>query len=701
MAEGTGGKRSALLIGINEYHSVEMKDLKGCVADVATTEAFVREAAGITDITKLTSPASAPEVLVPTLDNVHGAFQKLAREAAEGDFIYIHYSGHGTRLPTGFGTIKGRNVYDECLVLPVAGSTKLDYLRDVEVAFLLKQITDKGATVTFVLDCCHSGGATRDGDDIAKGVRGTDAASPSAFVERDPIGPAGALEESWRPPAPGDPSRGGVVVRHWMTASDRFSFLAACRTSQKAWEVPKDAEVRQGLLTTCLASVVNDKRLPGGLQKLSCDVVSNLVAGRLKSHPDRDLETVQDVVFGGRGDRAFFSAEPAPRPPVLVRAVEELGASKVKVMLDAGAAHGVAVDDEYAIYPAGSLLRNLTDYSAPLATCHVKTVEDFEARSLLQRGGAAPEKVQVGCVAVSVRDILKKHVLQPRGVKVLSAAAGEGPGPLDRTVQEVRDSIGRDNKLVQVVDTDEAFFTVRVRVDGSFVVSFKPGDSEASVEVGPAVGDLLARLAHLTIFYNLFNLPIDNVENTAGLEVRRIGFLEKGVTPPLPRPFSLDSRPSVRGLQPLPQPGSIDMVEGRCLGFEVSNTSFGAMYVELLDLEPSWKAGRMYPREGEAPIQLDRNEGTNFFIEAGISDQVPGCVQPNAFDRFLVLATPRSQLNFPLDILPELGGGGGGKTPPVFDGGDDGRSGRIPPQPAWCVRYLDMRTIEYEEPANS
>ncbi|KAL8393900.1 hypothetical protein RB595_003598 [Gaeumannomyces hyphopodioides] len=705
MAQGTGGRKSALLIGINKYDSDAMPDLHGCVADVATTEAFLREAAGIADITKLTSPASAPGSLVPTLDNVHGAFQKLAREAAEGDFIYIHYSGHGTRLPTDFVAFKGKNVYDECLVLPAAGR-RLDYLRDVEMAFLLKQITDKGATVTFVLDCCHSGGATRDGDDdVANGVRGSDNVPRGGFIERDPIGPAGELKTSWKPPAPGDPDRGAVVVQHWMTASVRVSFLAACRPSQKAQEVPRGAAVKQGLLTACLASVVNDKGVAGGggvQQKLSCDVVYNLVAGRVKKHEHRNPASEQDAVFGGRRDRAFFGVEPAGRAPVLVRAVEELTETKVKVVLGAGAAHGVALSDEYAVYPAGSAFRDLTDYSAPLATCRVTLVYDFTASAMLEPSAAAAERVQAGCVAVGVRDILKKHVLKPRGVSVLPATGGEGPGPLDQTVQEVRDSVGRDNRLVRVADADDAFFAVRVQPGGDFVVSFKPGNSEATVEVGPAVGDLLARLAHLTIFYNLFNLPTDNPRQSTGLEVRRIGFLDEGEDPPPPQPFSLDNPPQMASLRPPPPPGDIDIVQGRSLGVEVRNTSYRALYVEILDLEPSWKVTRAYPRDGDAPMQLERNEGAYFFITAGMSDQVPGCKQPDTFDRILVLATPRDQLNFPVDILPELGGDEGVVAPPVFDGddGNPGRSGRGVPQPAWCVRYLDMRVVEHEEPAD-
>lgn len=40
------------------------------------------------------------------------------------------------------------------------------YLRDVELATLLKRMTDKGMVVTVILDSCHSGGGTRSDCDI-------------------------------------------------------------------------------------------------------------------------------------------------------------------------------------------------------------------------------------------------------------------------------------------------------------------------------------------------------------------------------------------------------------------------------------------------------------------------------------------------------------------------------------------------------
>lgn len=707
MAEGSNrGRKSALLIGINKYSSPPLADLRGSLSDVATTERFLTEVADISNITKLISPPDSPNDPLPTRANIASAFQTLARSAQPGDFIYIHYSGHGSRLSTAFGDLKGENVpFDECLVL-ARSDGKLDHLRDVEIAFLLKQIADKGATVTFVLDCCHSGGATRGDDEDSDGVRGSDEIPDENFfdLERKPMQSVEDLEDAWGlPPDDGgdDAGRGGSVVQHWMTASKGINFLAACRPKQKAQEVPRRKPVRYGLFTDCLASVVIAQN--GGadrLRQLSCDVVSNLVAHTLKTHELKSSSQEQDVVFGGQGDCHFFGVESVVQPAVVVTSVDTLVSGKLKVGLTAGVAHGVCVDDVFAIYPSDRPLASLADYTAPLATCSVTAVENFTCKAHTQSNAANLEQVQLGCAAVSLRTILKDHVLQPKGVWV--SAADDSAEPPDPVVQKVRDCISRGSRLVDLKGDGEAFFKVLVQEDGSFTIFFTPNQAEAKVEVTGEPEDVLAHLIHLTIFYNLFNLAKDNAaQQERGLTVSKIGYLDQDAKPPEPRRFQLDCPPSLAAdLKPVPQ-DSIDILTGQSLGIEVRNTSLEEVYVEILDLEPSWRVTRTYPMPSKSPILTPPNEGTYFFIKMSPSDRVRGAVQPDTFDRFVVLATSRNRLNFPRDILPTLtlvrrrGPAGGGGAPPVLepDDGDGGRAGDGVAQPGWFVQQLDVRVV--------
>lgn len=702
-------RKSALLIGINEYRSPILINLCGTLSDVAATEIFLTEVAGISNITKITSPPALPNGPLPTLANIKRAFEDLADNAQPGDFIYIHYSGHGTRLPTVFADLKSANLesanvlWDECLVL-VGDDGKLGRLRDVEITFLLKRIADKGATVTFVLDCCHSGGATRDDE----GVRGSDAIPDDAFADLDRplIQSREGLEDVWNPLPDGDDgSRGGGVEQHWMTASEGINFFAACQPKQKALEVPRGAQVRRGVFTDCLANVINQYKGADGLRQLSCDVVSNLVAHRLRNQE-------QKTVFGGRGDCHFFGAETLEQPAVVATCVEMLANGRLRLELTAGVAHGVRERDVFAIYPHDKQLNALTDYAAPLATCTVTAVEDFTCRAHIPAAVEGSQQVQVQVHAhyraVSLRSILKDHVLQPKGVWVV-LAADDGAGLVNREAVPIKAAVnvrncirrgsklGEFGKLIKPTDAREAFFTVLVQEDGSFTISFTPGQAEATVRVpaGEHQG-VLAYLNHLTIFYNLFNLARDNAaQQGQGLEVSWAGYLEESEDLPQPQNFSLDTPCPVKGLKHFPQ-GSIDVVTGQRLVMEVRNTSWDNVYVEILDLEPSWKVTRTYPRPNTSPYLIPPREGVYFFISTWLSDRVHDAVQPDTFDRFVVLTSLRNGHNFPSDILP-LPGKIKQLARPVLEHDDGERAGGGATPPGWFVKHLDVRVVAKKE----
>ncbi|EXF85151.1 hypothetical protein CFIO01_03222 [Colletotrichum fioriniae PJ7] len=709
MAAGLNqGRRSALLIGIDIYNCTtsNLPNLHGSVTDVATTEKFLTEVAGMSNITKLTSPPDPSNGLLPTFDNVTSRFQTLADDAQAGDFIYIHYSGHGTRLATVFEDLKGDTApLDESLVL-ARSDGMLDYLRDVEVAFLLKQIADKGATVTFVLDCCHSGGAMRGGDNEDSGVRGSEDIPKESFFEfnRKPIQSVEDLKDAWRSPPDGvdNAGRGGNVQEHWMTSSEGINFLAACQPDQKAQEVPFRATVKKGLFSDCLDRVLKDHRGPDRLRQLSCEVVSNLVAQKLKTHELKSRTQEQQPVFGGRGDCHIFGVESVVPPTVVVTSVGELSSGKLKVGLTAGVAHGVSEDDVFAIYPRDRQLDSLADYTAPIATCTVTAVESFTCTAHTQSKVTdlkQKEGVQPGCQAVSLRSILKDHVLQPQGAWV--SATDDSAEPV---AQKVRECISRSS-FVELKADGDSFFKVLVQKDGSFTISFTPHQVEAKVEDKGKPEDVLSHLVHLSIFYNIFNLAEDNAaQQEQGLTVSKLGYLDQGVKPPPPRQFKLGETSSVlKDLKLFPK-DSIDIVTGQVVVIEVRNTSLDNVYVEILDLEPSWRVLRAYPMPNRKPILTTRGQGTLFFMKMSPSEKVEGAVQPDTFDRFVVMTTTEGRLNFRRDVLPPLklvgqeGPGVDSKKPRVLEPAErnGGRARDGVEEPLWFVQKLDVRVVAEE-----
>ena len=159
----------ALLIGANSYPSLEERWwLKGPANDVQlvatylTTEAPVPFAAG--NVTVLSD--GVPGSTAPTLAAIRAAFAELTAEVGPGDFVYLHFSGHGTQAPA-LDASTELDGLDE-LFLPVDIGPWSDQigavenaLVDDEIGALIDGLRAKGANVWAVFDSCHSGTATR------------------------------------------------------------------------------------------------------------------------------------------------------------------------------------------------------------------------------------------------------------------------------------------------------------------------------------------------------------------------------------------------------------------------------------------------------------------------------------------------------------------------------------------------------------
>ena len=161
----------ALLIGVDGYRRAA---LGGCVNDIDAVERVLLSAGmgAVSErmrIRRLASPVSgasrnAATAPPATLDNVRTALTALGSpEVSAGDRVFIYYAGHGARVPvTG---ASGRRFHREALV-PVdydADPQQPRLLYDYELNALLQKIVARTRSVTLVLDCCHSAGATREG----------------------------------------------------------------------------------------------------------------------------------------------------------------------------------------------------------------------------------------------------------------------------------------------------------------------------------------------------------------------------------------------------------------------------------------------------------------------------------------------------------------------------------------------------------
>ena len=168
------------LIGIDRYESIG-PNLSGCVGDVEAVARFLTEHLGTpaSQIIKLTSSLEGTEEAadLATRDNIIAGFKKLAQLSRKNEQIYIQYSGHGMRNDSTLLPGIEPDGRDEAIAPLDSGyeDPAAFYILDKELGWLVKQITDTGAFVTFVSDCCHSASMTRaaTGVKIRKGQRKT------------------------------------------------------------------------------------------------------------------------------------------------------------------------------------------------------------------------------------------------------------------------------------------------------------------------------------------------------------------------------------------------------------------------------------------------------------------------------------------------------------------------------------------------
>ncbi|OMO68936.1 Peptidase C14, caspase catalytic [Corchorus capsularis] len=141
--------KKAVLIGCN-YPGTKA-ELKGCINDVKRMYKCLIERFGFAeeDINVLIDTDDS--YTQPTGKNIRRAVNDLVRSAEPGDFLFVHYSGHGTRLPAETGEDDDTG-YDECIV-----PCDMNLITDDDFREFVDKVPE-GCRITIVSDSCHSGG---------------------------------------------------------------------------------------------------------------------------------------------------------------------------------------------------------------------------------------------------------------------------------------------------------------------------------------------------------------------------------------------------------------------------------------------------------------------------------------------------------------------------------------------------------------
>ncbi len=143
--------RKALLVGINDYEKVN--DLRGCINDVLDMHFSLRSLFGFKtgEIRVLTDSRA-------TKTNIMARLNWLVKGSKPGDFLFFHFSGHGSQIRDRDGDELVDHL-DE-LICPYDMDWDGTYITDDELNSVLKNVPE-GALLEVVLDSCHSGTGLR------------------------------------------------------------------------------------------------------------------------------------------------------------------------------------------------------------------------------------------------------------------------------------------------------------------------------------------------------------------------------------------------------------------------------------------------------------------------------------------------------------------------------------------------------------
>jgi Caspase domain/Domain of unknown function (DUF4384) len=137
--------RHALIIGIGRYGDASIPGLPGAHIDrESATQMAKAMQVPTSNITYLQDEQA-------TADGIRNALTALNKRVAEGDRVFIHYSGHGTRYmdKAAGGCVEALLAYE--------GTTDAT-IPNKEMATLLSPITNKTDKLFVMYDACHSGG---------------------------------------------------------------------------------------------------------------------------------------------------------------------------------------------------------------------------------------------------------------------------------------------------------------------------------------------------------------------------------------------------------------------------------------------------------------------------------------------------------------------------------------------------------------
>jgi uncharacterized caspase-like protein len=545
------GRYHVLLVGIDAYDGGGM--LTGCVNDIDIVQRLLVDRVRVPreHIKRLAAPRTdtahetdVPETL-PTLENLRAALTDLGKEDVRPqDRVFIYYSGHGTQCILA-GSDQRR--FSREAILPKDKKAGADYrlLFDWELNSLIARIASRTPSVTVVLDCCNSAGATRD-------IGSTSSTNDRFWPTPEIVGPAAD-----RAAAPANTVRG---IATGLGALQQCQVVAACRDDQRARESAGQGTRAHGELTRALVA---------NLMAVPTSELADLRWGRIWRTVEaavRDANPRQSPwLFGNFGRRVFgFGADDDTDPGYAIVQISS------RYHVDVGTLAGVTRGAEIGVYGP-----------QPAKFPPLGSVEDQAARHGTIRVTSAERS---GCTGVGTARFVLPEA--PRGRLVRAGEASRLRVALsvqDRNLTEML----KASPLIQLVrETDAELTLVRLPTEGWALVDDVHGTGQIKDEPVLAVipSNRLDVARAVVEHYHDYIMPLRMARTCRDLpSLLRMWLLDCGdqtIAPDAAQDPDLPQlKPGKRAPYEIPHGGRVAIV--------VDNASEGTLYVSLFDCAAS------------------------------------------------------------------------------------------------------------------
>jgi hypothetical protein len=166
---GNTPKLYAVVVGIGAYQRV--RQLRGPVGDAQAVARYIQQLPNFdTHLLLLTDQQASKSAII-------AGFQSHLTQAGPADTILFYFAGHGAQevADTAIWTTETDGQLETIVCHDAGTANTWEFLlADKELRYLIGQVSQAGAHVVTVFDCCHSGDNTRKVDLLAETLDGQD-----------------------------------------------------------------------------------------------------------------------------------------------------------------------------------------------------------------------------------------------------------------------------------------------------------------------------------------------------------------------------------------------------------------------------------------------------------------------------------------------------------------------------------------------